>query len=227
MSGDFSIGAQIHYDYNNNISTSERNHYFVRPSSFNSDFAQFSWCKSKMYSHIIEVDDELWDIIEDGVIFSVVSVGMVVDRKSMIEAQRKIYRKHRIVHDVLVEVLLHPEYTKIVDKSIFEAIFESLCSNYDGNQFQTLVSSVQVLNKRYIVPDHVKKILRNLPARFRPKVTTIQNVYLSGNEPPKKSKSIALKSKGKSSKALQVIESNQETPYGDYEDGSDVKRWHL
>lgn len=52
-------------------------------------------------------------------------------------------------------------------------------------------------------------------------------VYLSGNEPPKKSKSIALKSKGKSSKALQVIESNQETPYGDYEDGSDVKRWHL
>lgn len=48
-------------------------------------------------------------------------------------------------------------------------------------------------------------------------------VYLSGNEPPKKSKSIALKSKGKSSKALQVIESNQETPYGDYEDGSDAE----
>jgi hypothetical protein len=32
-------------------------------------------------------------------------------------------------------------------------------------RFQTLVSGLQVLKKSYIVPDHVKKILRSLPAK--------------------------------------------------------------
>jgi len=42
-------------------------------------------------------------------------------------------------------------------------------------RFQTLVSSLQVLNKSYIVPYHVTEILRSLPDRFKPKVTTIQD----------------------------------------------------
>ena len=51
-------GAQVQYDYNsnnnnNNNSTSEKNNYSVRPPSFNGDATQFSWWKSKMYSHII------------------------------------------------------------------------------------------------------------------------------------------------------------------------------
>jgi len=50
----------------NNTSTSDKN-----TSSFNGEATQFSWWKSKMYSHIIGVDDELWDIIEDGIIFKV------------------------------------------------------------------------------------------------------------------------------------------------------------
>jgi len=37
-------------------------------------------------------------------------------------------------------------------------------------RFQTLVSGLQVIKKSYNVPDHVKKILRCLPARFRPNV---------------------------------------------------------
>ena len=42
------------------------------------------------------------------------------------------------------------------------------------SRFQTLVYVLQVLNKSYITPDHVKKILRSLPAKFRTKVTNIQ-----------------------------------------------------
>jgi len=43
--------------------------------------------KSKMYSHIIGVDDEIWDIIEDGVDFPFDLEGMAVDMKSLTEAQ--------------------------------------------------------------------------------------------------------------------------------------------
>ncbi|MCI18691.1 aspartyl-tRNA synthetase [Trifolium medium] len=43
-------------------------------------------------------------------------------------------------------------------------------------RFQTLVSRLQVLKKSYTTSDHVKKILRSLPSKWRPKVTAIQEV---------------------------------------------------
>jgi hypothetical protein len=96
------------------------------------------------------------------------------------------------------------------------------------------------MNKSYEVPDHVKKILWSLPSRFIPKVTAIQEakdlnklvlknlicspksheIELVRDEPAKKSKSIALKFKGKFPKALQTVESEEKTPNGDSEDSS-------
>jgi len=42
------------------------------------------------------------------------------------------------------------------------------------SRFQTLVSGLQILKKSYVASDHVSKILRNLPVRWRPKVTAIE-----------------------------------------------------
>ena len=87
------------------------------------------------------------------------------------------------------------------DKSTAKAMFTSLCSLYEGNKkvreakatilvhqyelfrmkedenietmysrFQTLVG-LQILKKSYVASDHVNKILRSLPAKWRPKVT--------------------------------------------------------
>jgi len=81
----------------------------------------------------------------------------------------------------------------------------------------------------------VSKILRSLPARWRPKVTAIEEakdlntlsvedlvsslkvheIGLNEHELANKVKSIALPSKGKSSKAFKVIESEDESPNGD------------
>jgi len=103
------------------------------------------------------------------------------------------------------------------------------------SRFQTLVSELQILKESYVAFDHVSKILRSLPARWRPKDTIIEEakdlntlsvedlvsslkvhqISLNEHEPAKKSKSIALPSKRKSSKALKVIESEEESPDGD------------
>jgi len=103
------------------------------------------------------------------------------------------------------------------------------------SRFQTLVSGLQILKKSYVASDHVSKILRSLLARWRPKVTTIEEakdlntlsvedlvsslkvhgIGLNEHEPAKKVKSIALPSRGKSSKALKVVESEDESPDGD------------
>jgi len=34
---------------------------------FNGDPEEFSWWKTKMYSHIMGLNEELWDVLEDGV----------------------------------------------------------------------------------------------------------------------------------------------------------------
>lgn len=42
------------------------------------------------------------------------------------------------------------------------------------SRFQVFVFGLQILNKGYTTSDHVNEILRNLPIRYRPNVTTIQ-----------------------------------------------------
>ena len=42
------------------------------------------------------------------------------------------------------------------------------------SRFQTLVAGLRVLNKGYSTADHVKKIIRSLPSKWRPMVTTLK-----------------------------------------------------
>src|SRR4051812_21306873 len=81
------------------------------------------------------------------------------------------------------------------------------------SRFQTLTAGLRVLDKGYTKSDHVKKIIRSLPKRRGPIVTTFKvaknlnevsleelisalrshEIELDANEPQKKGKSIALK----------------------------------
>ena len=92
------------------------------------------------------------------------------------------------------------------------------CAHFMYSRFQTLISRLQILKKSYVASDHVNKILRSLLAKWRPKVTAIEEakdlntlsvedlisslkcheIGLNEHEPVKKPKSIALKSRGKS-----------------------------
>ena len=85
----------------------------------------FPWWKTKMYSHIMGMDDELWDIREEGV---------ALDRKAHTTEQKKLYKKHHMIRGILVAALPHKEYLKMSDKSTAKAMFTSLCSLYEGNK---------------------------------------------------------------------------------------------
>lgn len=103
---------------------------------------------SKMDTHIIDLDDELWDILEDDIDIEVNRVGMVSDRKSVTHAQKNIYIKHHKVISILVDALPHYEYIKIIDKSISTTIFKSLCVIYEGNQ-QVQEAKTNLLVQQY------------------------------------------------------------------------------
>jgi len=159
-----------------------------------------------MYSHIMSLDEELWNVLEDGVGDLVLDEeGAAIDRKKHIVAEKKMYKKHDKIRGILVAALPHKQYLKMSDKSTTKAMFASLCSNYEGNKkvrevkaimlvhqyelfkmkededietmhlrFPTLVYGLQILKKSYVAFDHVNKILRSLPAKWRPKVSAIE-----------------------------------------------------
>lgn len=63
--------------------------------------------REKMYTYIICLDDELWDVLEDDIDIEFNGVRMVADRKTLTPAQKKTYRKHRWVRGILIEALPH------------------------------------------------------------------------------------------------------------------------
>jgi len=223
---------------------------------FNGDPEEFSWWKTNFYSYVMGLDEELWDILKDGVGDLVLDEEeAAINRKKYTPEQKKLYKKHHKIRGSLVTAIPRTEYMKMSDKSTAKTMFASLCANYEGSKkvreakalmlvhqyelfkmkddesieqmysrFQTLVSGLQILKKSYVAFDHVSKILRSLPARWRPKVTVIedlvsslkvQEIGLNEHVLARKVKSIALPSKVKSSKAFKVIESEDESPDGD------------
>jgi len=73
------------------------------------------------------LDEELWDIIEEGVGDLVLDEeGAVVDRKKHTPAQKKLYKKHHKIRGSLVLAIPRAKYMKMSDKSTAKAMFASL-----------------------------------------------------------------------------------------------------
>ena len=94
-------GAAIPYDYSNN-NKNDRSANHNKPPMFNDDPEMFSWWKTKMYSHIMGMDDELWDILEEGVEdLKLDEEGAALDRKAHNAEQKKLYKKHHTISGCL------------------------------------------------------------------------------------------------------------------------------
>jgi len=120
-------GAAIPYDYSSNTNKNESYANHNKLPMFNGDPEMFSWWKTKMYSHIMGMDDELWDILEEGVgDLRLDEEGATLDRKAHTAEQKKLYKKHHTIRGILVAALP----LKMSDKSTTKAMFTSLCSLY-------------------------------------------------------------------------------------------------
>ncbi|KEH15919.1 hypothetical protein MTR_0439s0040, partial [Medicago truncatula] len=102
---------------------------------FNGDPEEFSWWKTNFYSHVMGLDEELWDILEDGIGDLVVDEeGAAIDRRKHTPAQKKLYKKHHIIRRAFVKAIPKAEYMKMSDKSTARSMFASLCANYEGSK---------------------------------------------------------------------------------------------
>jgi len=212
----------VPYDYGNKKAESGK------VLKFNGGPGEFSWWKTNFYSYVLGLDEELWDILECGDLV-LDEEGAAINRKKQTPEQKKLYKKHhkmkmsdkstakamfaslcanyegsKKVREAKTLMLVHQyELFKMKDDESIEKMY---------SRFQTLVYGLQILKKSYVASDHVSKILRSLPARWRPKVTAIEEakdlntlsvedlvsslkvheIGLNEHEPARKVKSIAL-----------------------------------
>jgi len=90
----------IHYYYG---TTDDKKSDSGKPPKFNGNPEEFSWWKTNMYSYIMGLDDELCDILKDGVgDLALDEEGGTIYRKKHTPAQKKLYKKHHKIRGILV-----------------------------------------------------------------------------------------------------------------------------
>jgi len=118
-SGASHSGAVVIYDYGYGDKKAESG----KVSGFNGDPEKFSWWKTNFYSYVMGLDEELWDILEDGVGDLVLDEeGAAIDRKKHTPEQKKLYKKHHKIIGSLFTAIPKAEYMKMSDKSTAKAI---------------------------------------------------------------------------------------------------------
>ena len=84
-------------------------------SRFNGDHEEFSWWKTNFYIYVMGLDEELWDILEDGVGDLVLDEeGAAIDRKKHNPQQKKLYKKHHKIRGSLVTAIPKAEYMELL-----------------------------------------------------------------------------------------------------------------
>ncbi|KAK2428806.1 bromodomain-containing protein [Trifolium repens] len=227
----------VSYDYDVKDKTNNK------AQKFNGDASTFSWWKDKIYSHLIRLDDELWDLVEEGVTFKGLDEKgklSVEERKKFTPTDKKAYKKHHKVKDLLIGCITHDEYLKITDKSTAKSIYDSLCSTYEGNKQVQEAKATLLIQQYELFRMKDDENIESMYSRFKILVAGLQVLKRSYTtcdhvrkilislpsrwRPKKKLKSVALPSISLSSKALKakVVESEAEESFiDDQEDGSD------
>jgi len=122
----------VSYDYG---TSDDKKSDSSKAPRFNGDPEKFLWWKTKMYNHIMGLDEEIWDVLENGVgDLALDEEGAAINRKKHTPTHKKLYKKHHKIRGILVVALPRTEYLKMSDKSTAKAMFASLCANYEGSK---------------------------------------------------------------------------------------------
>jgi hypothetical protein len=116
-------------------------------------------------------------LVEEGVSFPNMDEEGVVsyeNRKSFALEQKKQYKKHHRVKDIMTNDLTHDEYLKIVNKSSAKTIWDSLKSTYEGNK-QVRVAKANLLVQQYeLFKMKHEEDIETMFARFQTLVSGLQ-----------------------------------------------------
>ncbi|PNX81623.1 aspartyl-tRNA synthetase, partial [Trifolium pratense] len=120
--------SNVQYNYDNMTSTSSASNHDssnIKVAIFSGDALRFEWWKDSIYHYVNGIDDELWDLIEEGV--PIDGIGSddkitIAQKRALSAENKKIFSKHNKVKQITMSAISHDEYTKIMDRSTAKAI---------------------------------------------------------------------------------------------------------
>ncbi|RDX92408.1 hypothetical protein CR513_25495, partial [Mucuna pruriens] len=134
--------------------------------------------------------------------------------KDMWDTLALTYEGTSHVKDSKNSMLVHQyELFKMEDNEIIDLMFET---------FQTIINNLRSLGKTFDNYDYITKILRSLPRRWRPQVTTLVASKDFKKLPMEKNLGMLKASKGSASKAFKADESCGNTSNKDYSDEDEL-----
>jgi len=177
VSGSGGNHSAIGYDYGTSEDKKSDSNNVPR---FNGDPEEFSWWKTKIYSYIMGLDEELWDILEDG--FGDLTLdeeGAAIDRKKQTPAQKKLYKKQHKIKDIIVAALPRTEYLKMRNKSRAKAMLASLCANYEGSNKVREAKATILVHRYELFKMKEDETIEVMYSRFQTLVSGIQTLKKS------------------------------------------------
>ena len=258
--------------------SNEKDSYNAKPPVF--DGEKFDYWKDRIESFFLGYDADLWDIVTDGYKPPTLNGAEVPRSKMSEDQKREFKNHHKARTILLnaisyneYEKITNRETAKDIldslkmthegNSQVKETKALALIQKYEAfkmeddeaieamfSRFQTLIAGLKVLDKGYTTADHVKKIVRSLPKKWRPMVTALKlskdlnnisleelvsslrshEIELEEDEPQKRNKSVALKSrperrKSDRTKALQA--ETADTDDSEPEDSDDEEELSL
>jgi len=121
------------------------------------------------------LDEELWDILEDGVgDLDLDEEGAAVDRKKHTPAQKKMYKKDHKIRGSLVTAIPRVKYMKMSDKSTAKAMFASLCANYEGSKKVIEAKTLMLVHQYDLFKMKDDESIEEMYSRFQTLVSGLQ-----------------------------------------------------
>ena len=111
--------SNVQYNYDNMNSTSSVSNHDSSNKKvpiFSGDALRFECWKDSIYHYVNGIDDELWDLIEEGApIDGIGPDGKITlaQKRTMSVDNKKIFAKHNKVKQIMMSTISHDEYTKL------------------------------------------------------------------------------------------------------------------
>nr|GEY59309.1 DUF4219 domain-containing protein/UBN2 domain-containing protein [Tanacetum cinerariifolium] len=150
-----------------------------RPSLFEANC--FIYWKNRFETYVKSKDIDLWYIIVYGnynpTIKDKDGKDVVTTYDKLDENQKKIISKNDEAKMFLYNALPKKKYERIFMCNTAQDIWNSLIITHQDcafSRFNTIITSLKALDESFSSHNHVRKFLRALPTKWRPKVTTIE-----------------------------------------------------
>jgi len=80
--------------YSHNTLDAKKNNYPKKGPIFNGNATRIYLWKDKVFNHVMSIDVELWNIVENGINIEVNIECLAHNKKDLTEDQKQLYKKH-------------------------------------------------------------------------------------------------------------------------------------